>query len=241
MEVWSAAAELQDRTSRAYESYRAGVEARFLSRPHAPGASVPREIAGRPAGEDGIISIPGGLIHHWIGSGFIRGVNMQTAIEVSRDYPEYPKMYREVLSARVLQNDGDRYRIAMRVKESESGITAVLDVHTDVRYVFPDMGQVLTISHADEIREVEHAGTAREKLLPAGRDNGYLWRADLYSAFVETPDGVYLEMETLALSRAFPPMLGWIIEPIARRIGRKSVVRSIEQFQAAALAAASAQ
>jgi hypothetical protein len=60
----------------------------------------------------------------------------------------------------------------------------------------------------------------------------------VFTAFVATADGVYVETETLGISRGFPPMLGWIIEPIARRLGRKSVVQSLEQFEAAAVAAA---
>jgi hypothetical protein len=40
-------------------------------------------------------------------------------------------------------------------------------------------------------------------------------------------------METLGLSRSFPPFLGWFIEPIARRLGRKSIERSLEEFIAA--------
>jgi hypothetical protein len=43
-------------------------------------------------------------------------------------------------------------------------------------------------------------------------------------------DGVFVVMETLGLSRRFPPMTGWIIEPIARRIGRKSVEGSLDEF-----------
>ena len=39
----------------------------------------------------------------------------------------------------------------------------------------------------------------------------------LNSAGVQLDEGVYVEMETLGLSRRFPRMLGWIIEPIARR------------------------
>ena len=40
-------------------------------------------------------------------------------------------------------------------------------------------------------------------------------------------------METLGLSRGFPPFLAWFIEPIARRLGRKSIERSLEEFIAA--------
>jgi hypothetical protein len=234
----SAGAELQGRTLRAYESYRASVEKQFFARQHTPNTPPSSEIVGRPADEGGIISISGGLIHHWIGTCFIRGVNLQTAIEVSRHYDLYPSIYKEIVTSRVLERDADKYRIQVRVKDRDAGITAVLDVRSTIRYVFPDRGHAFTVSNSEEIREVRRAGMADEVLLPAGRDSGYLWRADVFTAFAQTADGVYVETETLGLSRGFPPMLGWIIEPIARRFGRKSVVVSLEQFEAAAIAAA---
>ena len=40
-------------------------------------------------------------------------------------------------------------------------------------------------------------------------------------------------LEPLGLSRRFPAVLGWSIEPIARRLGRKSIERSPPQFMAA--------
>jgi hypothetical protein len=33
------------------------------------------------------------------------------------------------------------------------------------------------------------------------------------------------------LSRRFPAMLGWVIEPIARRLGRKSVETFLREFR----------
>jgi hypothetical protein len=32
------------------------------------------------------------------------------------------------------------------------------------------------------------------------------------------------------LSRSFPPLLGWIIEPIARRLGRRSAATSLQEY-----------
>ena len=48
--------------------------------------------------------------------------------------------------------------------------------------------------------------------------------------------GVWLEMETIGLSRGFPSMLGWFIEPIARRVGRSSVDDSLRAFHQAMVA-----
>jgi hypothetical protein len=80
---------------------------------------------------------------------------------------------------------------------------------------------------------VQNAGGRDERLLPAGHDSGYLWRANTFTRYVEGKDGLWIEMETLGLSRRFPPLLGWIIEPIARRLGRRSVETTLLEFQSA--------
>ncbi len=82
---------------------------------------------------------------------------------------------------------------------------------------------------------MKDAGRPSERRLPEGRDSGYLWRAGTFTLFVEGDDGVYMEMETVGLSRRFPPLLGWLIEPIARRVGRRSVERSVQEFRRAVL------
>lgn len=238
--ISSAAAELQDRTRSAYDTYRAGAEAQFLSRQHAPGNPPLQGVTVRPANKDGIISIAGGLIHHWFGAAFIRDVNLQTVSDTSRKYDAYTSIYKEIIAARVLESDDNTYRVLMRLKEGEGGVTAVLDVRATIRYVIPEKGRAFTLLNSDEIREVRAAGTANEVILPPGRDSGYLWRFDVFTAFMELPDGVYVETETLGLSRTIPAMLSWFVKPIARRLGRKSVVRSLQQFQAATAATTSA-
>jgi len=136
-------------------------------------------------------------------------------------------------TALLAREGGDTYRTYMRIREGEAGITAVLDVRSTVRYGRVTPGRVYAISAATEIREVRNAGQRDEQALTPGRDSGYLWRASTFSYFEQRREGVYLEMETLGLSRGFPPLLGWIIEPIARRLGRRSVERSLDEFRAA--------
>jgi hypothetical protein len=90
-----------------------------------------------------------------------------------------------------------------------------------------------SLAASTEIREVRNAGESNEHLLPPGRDSGYLWRANTFTRFVERDGNVYVELETIGLTRAFPKLFGWIIEPIARRIGRNSVERTLTEFRAA--------
>lgn len=236
----AADAELKEQTVRAYELYLEDAERAFVTRP-------PRTVstdAGRgqdtvsagPAHEDGIIKVPGGLVHHWSGRAFVPARRLADLVAVSRAYADYPSIYRAVLASSVLDDSGDTVRVQMRIKESAGGLSAVLEIRSTVRYAQPSPDRAVVLSSADEIREVKDAGARDERLLPVGRDSGYLWRANTFTRLVEAPDGVHVEMETLGLSRGFPPLLGWIIEPIARRLGRRSVEATLREFVAASLA-----
>jgi hypothetical protein len=130
----------------------------------------------------------------------------------------------------LLERNGDTCRVQIRIKESAAGISAVLDVTSQVQYFRPNDNSAYSISNSEQVREVKDAGTSRERLLPAGKDNGYLWRAATFNRLVAQNGGLFVEMETLGLSRSFPPLLSWVFEPIARRLGRKSVELSLREF-----------
>ena len=78
-------------------------------------------------------------------------------------------------------------------------------------------------------RQVENEGRPDERRMPVGRDSGYLWRANTLSTYLQADDGVFVELETIGLSRRFPRGLGWITEPIARRLGRGSAAATLEE------------
>jgi hypothetical protein len=226
------AADLQPRTAQAFDKYADEMTRDFVSRA-AKNATTARRCDGviiaRAGNGDGILNVPDGLIHHWLGLAFVRGATLKTVEQVARNYPGYSKFYKAVVSSKVLAQQGDTYRVLMRLKE-DAGLTAVLDVRSSVEYRTQRDGSVTAVSKSEEIRQVEDFGNPSESLLPVGHDSGYLWRAHTLTHFVPEKDGVFIVMETLGLSRRFPPMTGWIIEPIARRIGRKSVEGSLEEF-----------
>ena len=231
-----AAAELTTRASAAYETYLAETRQAFLARrdPY-PGAAPKGEQVppARPGREDGIVSVPDGLVHHWMGGAFIPRTTLQRAVDVSSAYDAYPSFYKEVIASKIVGREDNTYRVVMRLKASAGGIAAVLEIRSTIRYSHPSDRVAYALSNADEIREVKNAGQTNERLLPVGRDSGYLWRASNFTRFTERDGGVYVEMESLGLSRGFPPFLGWFIEPIARRLGRESIERSLEEFIAA--------
>lgn len=231
-----AAVELQPQTRQAYERYVEQATNAFLERVRSGGGRIALrdgEVNARPGRSDGIVGVPGGLVHHWIGSTFIAGATLDDGLAISQSYGDYQKFYKAIVASRFVGREGNVYTAEFRIKEGSSGVSAVLDVKTRVEYVRLDNVSAYSISMAEEIREVKNAGRASERLLPAGRDSGYLWQAATLNRLVQLADGLFVEMETFGLSRTFPPMLGWLIEPIARRLGRKSVEVSLQEFRIA--------
>jgi hypothetical protein len=238
-----AAADLKQETALAFERYAEEATRIFLDRvgegvTSSGGALSPRdgEVIARPARQDGIIAVSGGLVHHWIGATFISGITLEDALRVSCAYDDYHTFYRPVIASKLLGRDANTYRALLRIRESAGGLSAVLDMKIRVEYFYPDSRSAYSVSTSDEIRELRNSGSPNERQLPAGQDSGYLWRAATLNRLVERDDGLFIEMETLGLSRSFPPMFGWLIEPIARRLGRKTVELSLQEFRAAVLA-----
>ena len=235
------AADLQPRTVQAYEKHSEQALREFVARAQTLARDSRRcdgVMTARAASGDGILNVPDGLIHNWMATAFVKGATLRQATEVARDYPSYGKVYENVKSAKVLSQQGDTYRVLLRLEEGGLGVEAVLDVRSTVEYRTLADGSVTALSKSDEIRQVDNAGRSNESLRPAGRDSGYLWRAQTFTLFTPKEDGVFVVMETLGLSRGYPPFTGWWLEPIARRLGRKSAEGSLSEFLTAVRRAA---
>jgi hypothetical protein len=180
------AAELQPRTVQAFEKHSEqavrefGARAQKLAR---EGRRCDGVMRARAASGDGILNVPDGLIHNWMATAFVKGATLRQVAEVARDYPSYSKIYENVKSARVLSQQGDTYRVLLRLEEGGLGVEAVLDVRSTVEYRTLGDGSVSATSTSDEIRQVNNAGRPNESLRPVGRDSGYLWRAHTLTLF----------------------------------------------------------
>ena len=242
-----AAAELEAQTATAYERHIATVTQSFAERIRSEPFlqdGAPDALARMRRGEillvagtgDGISDVPKGLIHHWRATAFIPNVSLERILTIVQDYSAYADAYDWVIASQLIAREGDRYRSFFRVKRSASVVTGVVDLWmvTDYRRIASD--RIVAVSKTDCVRQVDHAGESRESRLRAGTGSGYLWRADALSKYLERDGGVYVELDTIGLSRGYPPLLGWIIEPIARRFGRESAADSLNRLRAAVMA-----
>ena len=251
MTASSNAAELQTETLRAYREYIRDVRRSFDERVAAGRAlsdvadtgTVMRDgqVLVQAVRGDGIVPVPGGLIHHWRAVAFIPKASLREAIAVSQDYANYKHVYEPVREAAVLEQHGETFRVLIRLHKGSGLVSAVLDVWSVVVYQQNGDGVMYSVSESERVAEVENAGRPDERRLRPDQGTGYLWRTSTFSRLAEQEAGVLVELENLGLSRSFPPLLGWIIEPIARRIGRSSVEDSVVEFRTAVVAAHSAR
>jgi hypothetical protein len=239
-----AAAELDVRAAAAYERYMTGIEQAFAGLTgsdtflqQASPQTLTRlrggEIVAGPGQGDGIMDVPNGLIHHWRAAVFVPNVRLADVLEMVRDYSDYYSVYDWMIASALISREGDRYRSFFRLKRSVGVVTGVLDLWTVTEYRYLRADRAVAVSNAECLRQVDHPGERRERRLPSGTGNGYLWRANALSKYLERDGGVYMELDTIGLSRDFPPLLGWIIEPIARRLGRDSAADSLNQLRRA--------
>src|SRR5882724_6658997 len=63
----------------------------------------------------------------------------------------------------------------------------------------------------------------REK--PIGKDRGFLWRLYSYWQFQEKDGGVYVQLESVALSRSVPALFAWVVNPLLKSIPREYLSR----------------
>lgn len=182
----------------------------------------------------GKITVPGGLIHHWLGAVFIPGVSLAGTLRVVQDYDRKQEDYPEVVRSRLISRDGNHFRAFMRLHQHHV-ITVTLDAEFDVHYVELDPRHWFAISHSTRIRQVENAGQAGERDLPEGQDGGFLWRLDTYWRYLEQDGGVYVELEAVSLTRDVPSGIGWIVKPFITTIPRESLQSTLESTRKAVL------
>lgn len=174
------------------------------------------------------IHIPDGLIHDWIAAVFIADTSIEKTLARVQDYDHHKNIYKpEVMESRLLGHDGNDYRIFLRLLKKKV-ITVVMDTEHDVHYQRVSDGEWFCRSYTTKSREVDDAGTAREKIYPPDEGYGFLWRLYSYWKFAADGDGVIVECRAMSLTRDVPFGLGVIIEPIIKNLPRESLVHTLQ-------------
>ena len=165
------------------------------------------------------------LLHHWRGTAFVPRAHASDFEHLLRNLPAYPHLFApEVLRAAVLTADptADHLQTALRVRQHH-GLTVTLDTAYDLTFSHPDPHHGYSISRSLRIVEIADPNTPAEHPLSPADEHGFLLRLNTYWTWEERPDGLYLQIETVSLSRAIPTGLGWALRPYVDSIPRDSL------------------
>ena len=164
--------------------------------------------------------IPNGQIHHWAGVTFIPKATLSETIAVIEDYDNETTTYSpEIRRAKLIERDGDESKIYLQFV-NKSIVTVVLNVYFDVRDIRYGSTRLQATSRSTRIAEVANPGRPDEYERRDGNDHGYLWRFNNYWRIEEKDGGVYIQNESVTLSRTFPDLLAWLINPLIKDISR---------------------
>ena len=164
------------------------------------------------------IKVPGGLVHHWLAIGFIPGITRDQAIDLAQDYRRHPEVYApDVQRAQVLEHFDQHFLVSYRFYR-HAIVTTVYNTEFNVDYQLPDSSRGYCSARAVRIAEVQNPGKPDEKELSVGNDHGYMWRLNLYTRYLEKDNGVYVQIEFVALSRSAPGIVAWVANPYIRSI-----------------------
>jgi hypothetical protein len=169
------------------------------------------------------ISIPDGLVHHWIGLVFVPGATVDAAVALLQDYDRHAEIYKPAVArSRLLARNGDTFQVYLRFFQRKV-ITVVVNSEHEARFSREGRDRARSRIYSTRIVEVENPDTPREREKPVGRDGGYLWRLNTYWRFLERDGGTYVQCESITLTRDIPVGFGWLIRPFVTSIPRESL------------------
>ena len=145
-----------------------------------------------------------------------------------QDYDNHANVYKpEVIASKLVSRHNNDFEIYLRLLKKKI-ITVILDTNHSVHYRPLGHTRWLCRSYTTRIAEVEKPGKPEEKVLPADEGYGFLWRLYSYWRFEQRDGGVYLECRAISLTRDVPSGLGWIVDPIIRKLPKESLVHTLE-------------
>jgi hypothetical protein len=179
------------------------------------------------------IAVPGGLIHHWIGTAFVPGATLAQTLAFMQDYDHKVEYFKpDIVRSKILRHEGDDYFVLLRFYQKKI-ITTVIDTDQEVHYHVVDKTHAWSRSNATRVQEVDNPGKSDERLEPEGHDRGFVWKLNTFWRFEEKDGGTYLECQAISLSRDIPTGLGWMVGSFVSSVPRESLTFTLTTARAA--------
>lgn len=228
----ASAVQPSEKATSAFDSYISQVETR-LGEQHQTAAAflAPQDWARLRSGEPiieqinppGGSDLPGAMLHHWRGTAFVPGAKGADFERLMKDFSAYPSLYApQVQQAKVISKSHDDFQVTMRIRQKHV-ITVVLDTAYDITFRRLDSDHGYSLSRSTRISEIESPDSSNEHALGPEKDHGFLWRLNTYWSYEERDGGLYMQIESVSLSRSIPAGLGWAVKPFVESVPRESL------------------
>jgi hypothetical protein len=183
------------------------------------------------------IRVPSGMIHHWAGVIFIPKATLAEVLAVLNDYDHEPEIYKpEIRRARLIEQNGNVSKVYQQLY-TKSIVTVVLNGYFEVTEIPLGSMRSASATRSTRIVEVANAGGPDEHEIPEDDGHGYMWRMNSYWRIEGKDGGVYVQNESISLTRSVPVMLAWLINPLTQSIPRDVLTHMLTDTQKAVLKA----
>jgi len=182
------------------------------------------EIVVSPAREASPRKVKDGLIHDWMGALFIPGVRINDVLALLHDYSRYKDFYKPtVIESELVSRTGEDYEFSMVGLKSVLFEKIVLESQFESHCSQLDERRRYCISYSTRVQEITNYGQPEQNKLPTGEGHDYIWRLYSLTKFEERDDGVYIEVEAIALSRDISASVRWLSNAVVERVSRKTM------------------
>ena len=176
------------------------------------------------------IEAPGVLIHHWYGVISLPGVDLSSVLSWVKTYEGRERFYPDVEASRLIEQSGESYRVFLRLKRTKVQ-TVHYNTEHEVTYRSHGENRASSRSVATRIRQIDEAGSSKERELPPDEDSGYLFRLQSYWRFEEREGGTFVECESVSLSRDAPPATEWLVQRFIESVPRESLENALRPIR----------
>src|SRR5580698_9197827 len=203
----------------AFNTYAHTVESRLAQQHSSPNTFLvlptdPAQLARLRSGQLIIEPVttpaaPDALLHHWRATAFVPNATPADFARLLQNFSAYPHNFApQIVSTTVLSRTPTDTIARLRTRQHHI-ITVVLD--TTVASLDP--AHAYSISRSTRIDQVSPSG-----------DDGFLYRLNTYWTYEQRDGGLYLQIESLSLTRSIPHGLAWAVQPYLESIPRESLV-----------------
>ena len=220
----------------AFDDYSRSVESRMAQQHRSPGSFLVFQHGDGQAQESRLrqgavlverltpgAELDGALLHHWRGTAFAPGAKAADFKRLMQDFRSYPQHFApQVIRAGVLAQRGDQMQAWIRVRQQHI-ITVVMDTTYNITFSQLDAQHGYSVSQSTRIAEIAAPDTREAHALTASEEHGFLWRLNTYWSYEERDGGLYLQIESVSLTRTVPAGLGWAVRPYVESIPRESL------------------